>query len=64
MMKVTPETLRAVEKALEAYEKEIRASALTPHSQKTYLLHATHFVRWLKDDFTPGGTLINQGPRK
>ena len=30
---------------------------LTRSSKDTYLLHARHFVRWLKDDFKPGANV-------
>jgi len=57
MAKIEPRALAAVKAALERYETEVKASKLRPKSQQTYLVHARHFVRWLEDDFTPGGTL-------
>ena len=57
MAEITPKALTAVKSALENYEKEVKASKLQPKSARTYLVHARHFVRWLEDDFTPGGTL-------
>ena len=46
-----------VEHALREYETEVDASKLRPNARYTYLLHARNFVRWLRGDFTPGGTL-------
>lgn len=57
MVKIRPQALTAVKEALEHYEVEVKESKLRPKSQQTYLLHAQHFVRWIEDDFTPGGTL-------
>jgi hypothetical protein len=59
MPKVSSQTLREVEQALEAYEAEVRAARLAPKTVRTYLLHATNFVRWMRDDFAPGER--NQG---
>ena len=59
-MKVRPETLREVEEALERYRAEVEKSPLRPSAKQTYLLHSTNFVRWLDDDFQPGGTLTDQ----
>ena len=56
-MKVRPETLREVEEALERYRTEVGKSRLRPSAKRTYLLHSTNFVRWLDDDFEPGGSL-------
>ncbi len=53
-MRVSSKTLQEVEEAHREYEKEVQASNMTPSAKRTYLLHAEHFVRWLKDDFVPG----------
>ncbi len=59
MAKVGKEVLVAVQDALEQYEQEVQdaeeSGFLTEQTKKTYLLHAKHFVRWLDDDFEPGG---------
>jgi hypothetical protein len=57
MPKIPAQTLREVEQALEQYIAAVNASRLTPQSKKTYLLHGKNFVRWLNNDFEPGGTL-------
>lgn len=57
MPKVNPETLRVVQEALERYKIEVESTGLRPTTKDTYILHAEHFVRWLDDDFEPGGTL-------
>lgn len=57
MPRIPGQALRDVEQALEQYRAAVEASLLTPRSKETYLLHADHFVRWLKHDFEPGGTL-------
>jgi len=58
----TPEISRSaleeVNKALEQY-RELCASlvqdgSLAANTEKTYMLHATNFVRWLHGDFEPG----------
>jgi hypothetical protein len=54
MPKVSREALREIELALKLYEAEVGGTKLTSPTKKTYLGHSRHFVRWLKDDFTPG----------
>ena len=56
-MKIKQPALQEVEAALERYKREVEETGLAPNTIKTYVLHAEHFVRWLKDDFEPGGTL-------
>lgn len=53
-MKVSFEALREVERALEAYKEEVSRAGLAEKTVWTYTRHAETFVRWLKDDFTPG----------
>ena len=60
MPKINQDALRQVQEALDRYEKEVDATSLAPLSKKTYILHAWHFVRWLKDDFEPGATLSSR----
>lgn len=57
MAEIGPQALAEVKAALERYETEVEESKLSQKSQRTYLLHARQFVRWLEDDFKPGGTL-------
>lgn len=59
MPKISREALREVEEALRRWELEVKASGVRAKTAKTYILHPTNFVRWLKDDFEPGGTLSN-----
>ena len=56
-MKVRVETFHTIQRALEEYKREVEGANLAPTTKATYILHADHFVRWLKDDFEPGGTL-------
>ena len=55
MAKISQDALIQVQAELENYITEVKASKLTQSSKDTYLLHAEHFVRWLDDDFVPGG---------
>jgi len=55
-MKISRAALEEVEKALIAYEEEAGRNLGTPKSRWTYQVYAGYFVRWLKDEFTPGGT--------
>ncbi len=57
MPKVGPVALAEVREALARYREEVEASKLRPSAKRTYLLHAGHFVRWLDDEFRPGGIL-------
>ena len=57
MPEISPEALKTVQEALERYVLEVESSNCRPSSKWTYILHARHFVRWLDDDFEPGGTL-------
>ncbi len=57
MAKIGQQALKEVKIVLENYEIEVNKSKLQPNSQKTYLLHARNFVRWIEGYFTPGGTL-------
>ena len=57
MAKISPQALTEVKNVFQRYEKEVKASKLQQSASRTYLLHSRNFVRWLEDDFTPGGTL-------
>ncbi len=50
-MKADPKIVTEIEKLLERWKDEISQSTLKPNAQDTYVLHASHFVRWIKDDF-------------
>ena len=54
-MQISRPALQEVEEALRKYEQEVGASNMTASTKRTYLLHSNNFVRWLKDDFVPGG---------
>lgn len=54
MLQVQPDVLRQVEQALQRYISEVQSTNLTDSTQKTYILHAEHFVSWLKGEFDPG----------
>ena len=56
-MKVRVETFTTIQRALERYKREVEDTDLAQTTKATYILHADQFVRWLKDDFEPGGTL-------
>lgn len=49
---------RQLAKLLGDYEKEVleakKNGLLTESTAKTYLLHASNFVKWCKNDFVPG----------
>lgn len=57
MPKVSPECLKEVNRALSRYLAEVDDTRLAPTSKQTYLTHAENFVRWLEDEFEPGGAL-------
>ena len=57
MPKISNDALRQVQEALDRYEEEVNGTTLASTSKATYILHSHHFVRWLDDDFEPGGTL-------
>lgn len=60
MPHVPNDALRQVQEALERYEKVVEDSCLKRSTRDTYIVHARNFVRWLDDDFEPGGTLKSQ----
>jgi hypothetical protein len=47
-------TLDSLEHALEVYCAEVEAADLAADTKRTYIRHATTFVRWIAGDFTPG----------
>ncbi|WP_315795303.1 hypothetical protein [Paenibacillus sp. BIC5C1] len=60
-MKVSPELLKQLNEMLDAYTQDVKNSGLKPSTEKTYLLHANHFVRWCNGDFVPGARLKESG---
>jgi hypothetical protein len=58
-MKVNQELSKELEKLFEAYEIEVndslRKGLLKESSAKTYLLHSGNFIKWCRNDFSPGG---------
>ena len=61
MAKVSETILQAVQAALQAYEEDVMASTMTSNSKNTYIHRAQLFVRWLDDDFKPGGRISRRG---
>ena len=49
--------LEQVRRAWARYEAEVDAALMEVSSKATYIGHARQFVRWLADEFEPGGTL-------
>lgn len=47
-----------------AYARELQEAGLQTSAIKTYYRHAMFFVRWLGDDFVPGGRLTGKGSRR
>jgi hypothetical protein len=57
MAKISKSAIAEIEQALRNYETVCDENLSTPNSRKTYYDYASRFVRWLKDDFTPGEKL-------
>ncbi len=55
MPKISQDCLAQVLSALERYKREVSTANLAGTTKSTYTLHADNFVRWLNDDFEPGG---------
>ena len=54
MPRVDADTLRKIENQFEEYKREVRASTLSPATEGYLIGKAEFFIRWLKDDYTPG----------
>ena len=58
-MKISRGSMEEVERALDRYSKELddlfAKAIIKENTRHTYRLYANHFVRWLKDEFEPGG---------
>ena len=57
MPKVNQPTLDLIRSKFERYKNEVRNSPLREKTKVTYTRHVETFIRWLNDDFEPGGTL-------
>ena len=55
MPKISQDCLAQVLGALERYKKEVNAAPIAGNTKNTYILHSNNFVRWLNDEFEPGG---------
>lgn len=53
--KISQQALEEIRLALTEYRIQVRSTAMKDSTKKTYLLHASNFVRWLANDFVPGG---------
>ena len=62
-MKINRDVSRVITRMLDRYTDEVETSPLKANTKRTYLLHAENFVKWLHDDFEPGGTLTGQRRR-
>jgi len=60
-MKASPELMKHLNELLDTYAQEVKSAGLKPSTEKTYLLHADHFVRWCNGDFVPGARLKESG---
>lgn len=56
MAKISRIALDEVTDALDRYIAEVQDADLAPNTKRTSILNARQFVRWLNDDFEPGGT--------
>ena len=52
--KISVTALSEVETALKQYVEEVLDSSLSLVSQEIYVDHASNFVRWLRNEFSPG----------
>jgi|HigsolmetaGSP11D_1036233.scaffolds.fasta_scaffold03822_2 hypothetical protein len=57
-MRASQDFIKQLELLYEAYEQEVtekmKAGILEEKTAKTYLRHASTFVRWCRNDFEPG----------
>ena len=56
-VRISAGALAEVNTALEIYERQVDSTNLQESAKRTYILHAEHFVRWLRGDFEPGSRL-------
>ena len=63
MPKINDVALEAVCRALVRFEDEVDEFPLSRRSKETYIRDARQFVKWLADNFVPGGALYRGGTR-
>ncbi|RMF95499.1 MAG: hypothetical protein D6727_10625 [Gammaproteobacteria bacterium] len=55
---ISRQALDEIDDALNRYRElcatRVADGHLAPNTEKTYMLHATNFVRWLHGEFDPG----------
>ncbi|CAG4994552.1 hypothetical protein DYBT9275_01417 [Dyadobacter sp. CECT 9275] len=54
-MKTDSNTMSEILKLHEQYVKEIEISGMKRLSANIYKINSQNFVRWISDDFVPGG---------
>ena len=54
MPKVDPATLNKIEGKFEDFKREVRDSGLASNTEGYLSYGIYYFIRWLKDDYTPG----------
>ncbi len=52
--RISPSAMSEVQAALNDYWDELDASDLSEASKGIYMANADNFVRWMRNDFTPG----------
>jgi hypothetical protein len=52
--RISPSAMAEVQSALNDYWDALDASDLSEASKGIYMANADNFVRWMRDDFTPG----------
>jgi hypothetical protein len=57
VQQISAEAMCEVESARARYEEEVKAAGRARSTEDTYLLLTANFVRWLRGEFVPGGTL-------
>ena len=55
-MKTDQQTMQEIRRLLDDYVQVCNKNLGTPISRDTYIRYARMFVRWIDDDFMPGGT--------
>lgn len=53
--RISRKCLAEIQRALDEYTTEVDKANLSRRTKRTYLQHAGTFVRWLDDNFVPGG---------
>ena len=58
MIRTSREIQREIDRLLREYESEVESAKteglITRTTAATYILHADHFVRWVRGEFEPG----------